>query len=120
MKYTISHKSKGRIRIRFDRYRMTIEEACYMENYFLSFGYLENANVNHRSCGITIFYDPNQLAFDDILSKFKDSASEYSFDLSEAEQISDDFKSTIIETKYSEKLTLMTFNYFAKKLLPLH
>ena len=119
MKYTISHKSKGRIRIRFDRYRMTIEEACYMENYFLSFGYLENANVNHRSCGITIFYDSNQLAFDDVLSKFKNSADEYSFDLTEAQQISDDFKSKIIEAKYSDKLTLMTFNYFAKKLLPM-
>lgn len=119
MKYTISHKSKGRIRIRFDRYRMTIEEACYMENYFLSFGYLENANVNHRSCGITIFYDSNQFSFDDVLSEFKNSASEYSFDLSEAEQISDDFKSKIIEAKYSDKLTLMTFNYFAKKLLPM-
>ena len=119
MKYTISHKSKGRIRIRFDRYRMTIEEACYMENYFLSFGYLENANVNHRSCGITVFYDPNQLAFDDVLSKFKNSADEYSFDLTEAQQISDDFKSKIIEAKYSDKLTLMTFNYFAKKLLPM-
>lgn len=119
MKYTISHKSKGRIRIRFDRKVMTIEEACYMENYFLSFEYVENADVNRRNCGITIFYNPKEYESDFILSKFKNSLGEYYFDMSMADSISEDFKSKLIEATYSEKLTLMTFNYFAKKLLPM-
>ena len=119
MKYTISHKSRGRIRVRFDRYRMTIEEACYMESYFLSSGYLENANVNRRSCGITIFYDSSQFKLDEVLAKFNNSIREYSFNVSDAEHVSDNFKSKIIEATYSDKLTLMTFSYFAKKLLPM-
>lgn len=118
MKYTISHKSKGRIRVRFDRYRMTIEEACYMENYFLSCGYIENANVNRRTCGITILYDPLQYEPDDILSRFKASVTKYSFDADKAELISDAFKSKMIEATYSDRLTMLTVGYFVKKLLP--
>lgn len=118
MKYTISHKSKGRIRVRFDRYRMTIKEACYMENYFLSCGYIENANVNRRTCGITILYDPLQYEPDDILSRFKASVTKYSFDADKAELISDAFKSKMIEATYSDRLTMLTVGYFVKKLLP--
>lgn len=118
MKYTISHKSKGRIRVRFDRYRMTIEEAYYMENYFLSCGYVENVNVNRRTCGITILYDSLQHEPDDILSKFKASVTKYSFDADKAELISDAFKSKMIEATYSDRITMLTVGYFVKKLLP--
>ena len=97
---------------------MTIEEACYMENYFLSCGYIENANVNRRTCGITILYDSLQHEPDDILSKFKASVTKYSFDADKAELISDAFKSKMIEATYSDRLTMLTVGYFVKKLLP--
>ncbi|MFR5263351.1 MAG: heavy metal translocating P-type ATPase [Christensenellales bacterium] len=97
---------------------MTIEEACYMENYFLSCGYIENANVNRRTCGITILYDPLQYEPYDILSRFKASVTKYSFDADKAELISDAFKSKMIEATYSDRLTMLTVGYFVKKLLP--
>ena len=67
MNATILHESQGRIRIKLQQKRMTLQQADLLEDWLQNRTMARKVSLNKRTCCIIIYYDGSrQTVLDDI------------------------------------------------------
>ena len=67
MNATILHESRGRIRVRLQQRRMTLEQADQLEAWLQSRGWAKRITVHERTCSVIAYYSGDrQTVLDDI------------------------------------------------------
>ena len=70
MKCKIMHETRGRIRVRMEQNRMTLQQADILEYYLLSIPGVTEVKVYDRTCGATIRYSCPRQRVLDALARF--------------------------------------------------
>ena len=56
MKFQILHESPGRLRLRADGKKMTMEQADLLDAWLREQPGVDQVSVRERTCGVTVFY----------------------------------------------------------------
>ncbi|MBR2189040.1 MAG: heavy metal translocating P-type ATPase [Eubacterium sp.] len=99
MKCRLLHETRGRMRVRAIRYRMTVEQADRLEFYLKQLTFVEKASVNERSMDAVIYYQAG--AREDViraLSEYDEKDTEVAVPEHTGRELRRDFESGLFFT----------------------
>ena len=113
MKCKILHESRGRLRLRIEKRRLTLAEADQLEAYLSALPGVRQATVYERTCDAVILYREGRQAV-------LDGAAAFRFDPAALAEFSPTGSSRVLNRRYQEKLVNMVLFRAARTLfLPL-
>ena len=109
MRFQILHESEGRVRLRADQIRMSMEQADVLEAWIMKLPGITHVTVHERICGIIIIFHGSRDELYHRLSSFSyDQASDQVQVLSH--------NSRALNREYKEKLVFQVIRHYLKKL----
>ena len=98
MNATILHESRGRIRIRLQQRRMTLEQADQLEAWLQSRGWAKRITVHERTCPVIAYYSGDRQAVLDDIRRFswKDAEKNVSLPVHSSRALNREFEEKLV------------------------